>query len=87
MAGQPTTRLHVSGHRFLLRGIECALLGRDIREVNEPIRASMHSLLAGSVLAIMMLAGCAVLALVRPQPAAANVAIVMGERSGACTSE
>ena len=30
MEWQPTTRLHVSGYRFLLRRIECALLGRDI---------------------------------------------------------
>jgi type VII secretion protein EccB len=83
MTWQPTTRLHVSGHRFLLRRIECALLGRDIREVNEPIRAAMQSLLAGSVLTIIMLAGCVLLAAVRPQPALANAPIVMGNRSGA----
>jgi type VII secretion protein EccB len=83
MAWQPTTRLHVSGHRFLLRRIECALLGRDIREVNEPIHASMQSLMGGSVLALILLAGCAVLAIVRPQPAATNAPIVMGKQSGA----
>jgi type VII secretion protein EccB len=83
MAWQPTTRLHVSGYRFLLRRVECALLGRDIREVNEPIRASLQSLMAGSVLAIIALAGCAVLAIVRPQPAATNAPIVMGKQSGA----
>jgi type VII secretion protein EccB len=83
MGWQPTTRLHVSGHRFLLRRIECALLGRDIRGVNEPIRASMHSLMAGVVLAIIMLAGCALLAIARPQPASANAPIVMGKQSGA----
>jgi type VII secretion protein EccB len=83
MARQPTARLHVSGYRFLLRRIECALLGRDIRGVNEPIRASMHSLLAGSGLAIVMLAGCAVLAMVRPQPATENASVLMGAQSGA----
>jgi len=80
---QPTTRLHVSGYRFLLRRIECALLGRDIRGVNEPIRAPMQALMTGSVLAIITLAGCAVLAVVRPQPAADNAPIVMGKQSGA----
>jgi type VII secretion protein EccB len=83
MAWQPTTRLHVSGYRFLLRRVECALLGRDIRGVNEPIRASMNSLMAGSVLAIIMLAGCALLAVVRPQPAPTTAPIVMGKQSGA----
>jgi type VII secretion protein EccB len=83
MEWQPTTRLHVSGYRFLLRRIECALLGRDIREVNEPIRGPVQSLMAGSVLAIVTLAGCAVLAVVRPQPAADDAPIVMGKQSGA----
>ena len=50
MAWQPTTRLHISGYRFMLRRIECALLGRDIRAVNEPIRAPAQSLMAGLVL-------------------------------------
>jgi type VII secretion protein EccB len=83
MAWQPTTRLNVSGYRFLLRRVECALLGRDIRGVNEPIRASMRSLMAGSVLAIIMLAGCALLAVLRPQPALTTAPIVMGKQSGA----
>lgn len=83
MEWQPTTRLHVSGYRFLLRRIECALLGRDIRGVNEPIRAPMQALMTGSVLAIITLAGSAVLAVVRPQPAADNAPIVMGKHSGA----
>jgi type VII secretion protein EccB len=83
MAWQPTTRLHVSGYRFQLRRIECALLGRDIRGVNEPVRTSMHSLMAGCVLAIIVLAGCALLAVLRPQPALATAPIVMGKQSGA----
>jgi type VII secretion protein EccB len=83
MARQPTTRLQLSGYRFLRRRIECALLGRDIRGVNEPIRASMQSLMAGSVLAVIGLAGCVLVAVVRPQPAVANAPIVMGKESGA----
>jgi type VII secretion protein EccB len=83
MAWQPTTRLHLSGHRFLRRRLECALLDRDIRGVNEPIRTSMQSLMAGSVLAIIVMAGCVVLAVVRPQPAVTDAPIVMGKQSGA----
>ncbi|UQX10509.1 type VII secretion protein EccB [Candidatus Mycobacterium methanotrophicum] len=77
------TRLQVSGYRFLLRRIECALLGRDVRDVNEPIRASLQSLMAGAVLAIVMVAGCALLAAVGPQPGLPNASIVMGKQSGA----
>ena len=83
MAWQPTTRLHISGYRFLLRRIECALLGRDIRAVDEPIRAPAQSLLAGLVLAVILLAGCAVLAILRPQPTLADAPILMGKHSGA----
>jgi type VII secretion protein EccB len=83
MARQPTTWLQVSGYRFLLRRLECALLGRDIRAVNDPIRAPAQSLLAGSVLAIVALAGCGVLAVLRPQPPWGNAPIVMGKQSGA----
>lgn len=83
MASQPTAKLHISGYRFELRRIECALLGRDVRGVSEPIRAPVHSLLAGLVLAIILLAGCAVLAVLRPQQAPANAPILMGKQSGA----
>src|SRR5271155_981557 len=83
MAWQPTTRLHVSGHRFLQRRIECALLGKGIHTVSEPIRAPLQALMAGSEMAIILLAGCAVLAVLRPQPALANAPIVMGKQSGA----
>jgi type VII secretion protein EccB len=83
MARQPTTWLQVSGYRFLLRRIECALLGRDIRAVNDPLRAPTQSLLAGCLLAIVALAGCAVLAVLRPQPSLGNAPIVMGKQSGA----
>ncbi len=83
VARQPTTRLQVSGHRFLLRRIECALLGRDIRVGDDAIRAPMQSLLAGSLLAIVVLAGGAVLAVLRPQPALADAPILMGKQSGA----
>jgi type VII secretion protein EccB len=83
MAYQPTTRLHISGCRFMRRRIECALLGRDIRSVNEPMRAPAQSLMAGLAFAVILLAGCAVLALLRPQPGLATAPILMEKRSGA----
>lgn len=83
MAWHPTTRLEISGHRFLRRRIECALLGIDVRAVNESIRASAVALTVGLVFAIVVLAACLVLALLRPQPDAVNAPIVMERQSGA----
>ncbi|WP_304441572.1 type VII secretion protein EccB [Mycobacterium sp. 1245805.9] len=34
---QPTTWLQISAHRFLLRRLECALLGRDIHTPKGPV--------------------------------------------------
>jgi type VII secretion protein EccB len=83
MAYQPTTRLHISGYRFTRRRIECALLGKDLRAVNEPMRAPAQSLIAGLALAVILLAGCVVLALLRPQPGLATAPILMEKQSGA----
>src|SRR6187549_2254469 len=54
MARQPTTRLQVSGYRFLVRRMEHALVRGDIRMLHDPMRAQSLSLTAGCVLAIVM---------------------------------
>lgn len=63
---QPTTRLHVSGYRFLVRRMEHALVRGDTRMLDDPLRAQSISLAAGALLAAVALAACAILALVRP---------------------
>jgi type VII secretion protein EccB len=83
MARQPTTWLHVSGYRFLVRRIECALLRRDIGTVNQPLRAHTTSLAVGCALASVAVVGCALVALLRPQAALDRAQIVMGRESGA----
>lgn len=83
MAWHPTTRLEISGHRFLRRRLECALLGIDVRAVNESIRAPTQSLTVGLVFAIVVLAACLVLALLRPQSGADDAPIVMERQTGA----
>src|SRR6201993_2406762 len=80
---QPTTRLHVSGYRFLSRRIECALLGRDLGAVNEPLPARTAALTVGAALATIAVVACALLALLRPQADLDRVRIVMGKESGA----
>lgn len=76
------TRLHVSGYRFLLRRLECALLGGDIHAAQELPRARAASLAAGSVLAATALVGCALLGVLRPHPDLGQARIVMVQQSG-----
>ncbi|MGO9151726.1 type VII secretion protein EccB [Mycobacterium sp.] len=83
MPRQPTTWLHVSGHRFLIRRLECALLRRDVGTANERLRAHTASLALGCVLASAALLGCGMAALLRPQVALDRAQIVMGRESGA----
>lgn len=83
MAREPATRLAISGHRFLLRRMEHALVRRDVRMVDEPMRAQARALLVGSVVALVGVAGCAVVAFVRPQDALGDAPIVMVRESGA----
>jgi type VII secretion protein EccB len=77
------SRLQVSGYRFLLRRLECALLGRDIHAAEQPLRAQSASLAAGCVLAAIAVAGCALLGLLRPHADLGRARIVMGQQSGA----
>ncbi len=87
MPRQPTTWLQVSGYRFLLRRLECALLtGSHFGQVHPaggrpPARSA--PLAVGCVVAAIATAGCAVLALLRPQPALDRAQIVLTRESGA----
>lgn len=81
--GQPTTRLQVSGHRFLTRRMEHALVRGDRRMLDDPLRAQSVSLMAGVVLAVIIVAVCAVLAFVRPGDTLGDAPIVVVRESGA----
>ncbi len=83
MARQSTTRLQVSGYRFLVRRMEHALLRGDIRMLDDPVRAQSLALMAGAVLAVVLVAVCAILAFLRPNAGLGDVAIVMSRDSGA----
>lgn len=83
MTGRSTTGLQISGHRFLLRRIEHALVRGDALMVDDPMRTQALSLLAGSVLAIIGLGVAAVLAFLQPRGALGDDPIVMVRDSGA----
>jgi len=83
MTGQPTTRLHVGGYRFLVRRMEHALVRGDTRMLDDPLRAQSLSLAVGAVLAAVAVVACAVLALLRPAGELGDAAIVMVRETGA----
>ncbi|WP_433670764.1 type VII secretion protein EccB [Nocardia sp. CA-136227] len=83
MPSKPTTRWQVSGYRFLVRRMEHALVRRDVRMLHDPMRSQSRAFLAGLILASVALAGCGVLALLRPQDRIGSTKILIGKDSGA----
>jgi type VII secretion protein EccB len=83
MGRQTATRLQVSGYRFLLHRMAHGLVRGDVRMDDDPIRAQSLSLIAGGILATIAIAGCAVLAFVRPQGSLDDAQIAMVRGSGA----
>lgn len=83
MAAQPTTRWQVSGYRFLVRRMEHALVRRDVRMLHDPMRSQSRALAVGAVLSVLVVAGCAALALLRPQGGIGDARIVVAKTSGA----
>lgn len=81
--GRPTTGLHVSGYRFLMRRMVHALVRADAGMLDDPLRGQSIALAAGAVLAAIAVAGCAVLAVLRPQGGLGDAPIVMDGDSGA----
>ena len=83
MRRQPTTRLQISGHRFLMRRIEHALVRGDARMLDDPLAAQSISLVIGAVLAVVAVAVVAVLAVLRPAGDLGDAPIVLVRESGA----
>ncbi len=86
MTWAPTSRLHISGYRFLRRRLECALLRRDpaaLGTVNELLPAQGFALLTGSMVAALAVAGCAVLGTLRPQSVLGDAPVALAQESGA----
>jgi type VII secretion protein EccB len=82
MAGH-STKLQVSGYRFLLRRMEHALVRGDTRMLDDPIRAQGLSFVTGAVIAVIITAVCIVLAYLKPPGTLGNAQIFLVRESGA----
>jgi type VII secretion protein EccB len=80
---QLSTRAQVNGYRFLLRRLDHAMVRRDVRMLHDPMRSQSRSLIIGAILALLVVAGAAILAFLRPQGAVGNAKIILGKDSGA----
>lgn len=81
--GHPSERLQLSGHRFLAHRMAHALVRGDTRMLDDPLRAQSISLTAGAVAAVIAVAVCAVLAVLRPGGSLGDARIVVVRESGA----
>ncbi|MXP20861.1 type VII secretion protein EccB [Gordonia sp. HNM0687] len=82
MARQLTTRAQVNGYRFLLRRLEHALVRRDVRMLHDPMRSQIQALLVGTVLGLLVLGGCGVWGLIRPQGSVGDAKIAVSKDGG-----
>jgi type VII secretion protein EccB len=62
-----TTKVQVSGWRFLLRRLEHAIVRRDTRMFDDPMQFYNRSVSLGVVIAVMILVGAGLLAYFKPQ--------------------
>lgn len=83
VARYPTSRLLLSGHRFLMRRLERAVVLGDASADGDPIRQQSVSLTAGVLLAVLALAGCALSGWLRPPPGLGDGLVLMDRVSGA----
>jgi type VII secretion protein EccB len=67
----------------MLRRMEHALVRGDVRMLDDPLRAQSLSLIAGVILAVIIVAACAILAFFRPPGTLGGAPIVMVRDSGA----
>lgn len=82
MARQLTTKAQVNGYRFLIKRLEHALVRRDVRMLHDPMRSQLQALVVGTVLGLLVLGGCGVWGLVRPQDSVGDAKIIVGKNSG-----
>lgn len=79
---KPTTGAQVDGHRFLTRRARHAVVARDVRMLHDPLKRQSTGLTVGVVLAVIGVAGAAVLALLDPAPDVDATTVMVGRDSG-----
>ncbi|WP_264991275.1 type VII secretion protein EccB, partial [Mycobacterium kiyosense] len=71
-----TTKVQVSGWRFLLRRVEHAIVRRDTRMFDDPLQFYSRSVWLGVVIAVVILVGAGLLAYFKPQGKLGNTTLL-----------
>ncbi|MBY6436072.1 type VII secretion protein EccB [Rhodococcus kroppenstedtii] len=83
MGREPVTKWQVGAHRFATRRVDVALVQGDSTMRHDPMRASSRATAVGAVIAVLVLAGCGILAFLRPAPIIGDADIVRDDDTGA----
>ncbi|GAB92218.1 type VII secretion protein EccB [Gordonia rhizosphera] len=83
MPAQLTTRQQVNGYRFLLRRLEHALMRRDVRMLQDPMRSHFRAVIAGVAISVVLTGGFFVYGLIKPAGSVGDSKIIVGKDSGA----
>ncbi|WP_301206516.1 type VII secretion protein EccB, partial [Corynebacterium stationis] len=62
----PTTKAQVSGHKFLVRRMQHALVLGDISMIHDPLASRRRALIFGMVAVVLIALGSGLLAWLRP---------------------
>ncbi|KQB84284.1 type VII secretion protein EccB [Corynebacterium oculi] len=79
----PTTQAQVSGHRFLLRRMHHGLVLGDARMIHDPLARRHRAAAFGSVLALLLVMGSGLLAVLDPHPSPGEDDPLLRASSGA----
>lgn len=82
MVRQLTTKAQVNGYRFIQRRQEHALVRHDARMLHDPMSAQRTSLLIGAVIAVLLLGGCGIYGLIRPQGSVGDATVLVSKDNG-----
>lgn len=83
MPRTPTTPAQISGHRFLVRRVEHALVRADARMLHDPLRTRGRAVAAGAALLVLVLAGTVILGLIRPRDGGTDADLLLVRDTGA----
>lgn len=83
MARRTSTWSEVGARRLQLRRMEHALVRRDVALHDDPLRAQSLALVIGALVAVVVVAGCLAVALVRPRGDLGSAQLVVARETGA----
>ena len=76
----PTTKAQVSGHKFLVRRMQHALVLGDISMIHDPLASRRRALIFGIVAVLLISLGSGLLAWLRPDPDPGQAELLSSEQ-------